>query len=89
MDNKTNNYNKTNNRTSNYNNTSVYCDVFIVNSYGNVKCFHRRVPQDHVKWLECASHLTVKIVKTYKVDNSYRNRKRRQFKKSENQSDEK
>lgn len=68
----------------NSNDYSVFCDVYIVNSYGNVKCFHRRVPKAHVDWLDKASHLTVKIVKTYKVDNSYRNRRKRSFKRSSN-----
>jgi hypothetical protein len=55
--------------------TSLFHDIRVVNSYGNVRCFHRRVPDHHMKLIQAASHLTVTIVKTYKVDRSYRRRK--------------
>ncbi len=58
---------------------SVYCDIFVHNTMGNVKCFHRRVPEEHVKILQIAKHLDVKIIKTYKVDNSYKNHRKRSF----------
>ena len=62
----------------------VYCDVYVFNTMGNVKCFHRKVPEEHVKILQIAKHLEVKIVKTYKVDNSYKNLKKKSNENSEN-----
>ena len=55
--------------------SNLFHDIRVINSYGDVKCFHRRVPDHHVKLIQAASHLTVTIVKTYKVDRSYRRRK--------------
>ena len=55
--------------------TNLFHDIRVINSYGKVKCFHRRVPDHHMKLIQAASHLTVTIVKTYKVDRSYRRRK--------------
>ena len=63
-----------------YKRNNVYCDILVTNSYGNVKVFHHRVPIDHVNWLSIADHLTVKVVKTYKIDRGrkpYRDRKER------------
>ena len=50
----------------------VYCDIVVTNSYGKVRVFHHRVPADHVKWLDIADHLHVKVVKTYTVDRGFR-----------------
>ena len=57
------------NRTSN-----IFCDILVKNEEGKVKVVHRRVPMSHVEWLDMAPHLTVKILKKYKVDFNYRRR---------------
>jgi len=60
-------------------NSNVYCDIKVTNSYGNVTVRHYRVPYDHVEWIKVGDHLTVEILKTYKVDKSYTRKGRRNY----------